>query len=687
MRALRILTIALLCLCSSAFAQRTDNIAIPQYQLDLPEPGVITLDPIFNTQFMRITSGGNNAHGYSTVPTFNRDSSSLYIYNVNGTPTIYTFYPETFNLGSARPAFTGVNTGYSAPDAYWSPLDTKILYYHDNNLRIYALNTDTQAVTLVKDLSSSFPFGYHSRSLRVAKRSGNAFVLIVQDNLYRDQGAVAYNAPQNLVHFYQQSLIAETEISGDGNFLLMKLTTSGEGVVESKIVDIPNAQMAELYDDYDGAPTHGDWCSNFILGYDNWRNVIRARRADAPYFYSTTIAHDLFYETNQDVHGSCVSRDETLFLVSTYNLLQPANGLYRNEILFVTVAQESATQPQGVRRLMQHHSDIYLESTAADAELSTPRAVSSYDGRFVTFTSNWGRSGGQRDVFVVKTGMGSSSTPQPPSPTSTPTRTATATATFTPTLVPTATPIPTNTMTAVPTSTATSKPPNTPTQSPSPTNTSSATATMTPTVNPTATRTYTPTATATFSPTNTATPTKTSTSIPTNTNTATPTKTATAMPTKTATQIPLPPVSITITSTPVATVTPISVPTKGVTATPPPSLSAVRPSISHVKVISIKKDQATISWRTDPKSRGEIQCKSDGDKKAFAKCKKGIRLTKPISEKHKVVINKLLPGTFYSFVIVAKDLKGRQNQSEITFFKTKGGFKKSLKNFSFSETS
>ena len=165
-----------------------------------------------------------------------------------------------------------------------------------------------------------------------------------------------------------------------------------------------------------------------------------------------------------------------------------------------------------------------------DGYWSTPRAVVSMDGKFVVFSSNWGRSN-EIDVFIVKADCGGA-TPSPTntplvvaSSTATPTRTATytatntATATFTPTATRTSTATPTGTSTHTPTFTAT------------------ATNTATPTNTATATRTYTPTYTAT--PTNTATYTATNTATATPSSTPTATYTASSTPTVSPTPTPI----------------------------------------------------------------------------------------------------------------------------------------------------
>ncbi|HUV38108.1 MAG TPA: hypothetical protein VMY39_00765, partial [Planctomycetota bacterium] len=92
--------------------------------------------------------------------------------------------------------------------------------------------------------------------------------------------------------------------------------------------------------------------------------------------------------------------DEGWVLVSAYigNKLK-SNGLFRDEIM------QAATDGSGrVRRLCHHHSTNrhYWD---------TPRANISRDGRFVTFTSNWGGAN-RRDVFILKVPPPNPATPE-----------------------------------------------------------------------------------------------------------------------------------------------------------------------------------------------------------------------------------------------------------------------------------
>src|SRR5205823_5436745 len=90
----------------------------------LPAAGGMLTDPTFGTTLLRVTDandGTDNHQSYSYWPSFNKNSSLLYISSVGGIPKVYDFDTATFSVSNKRILFQsnppdGVP---SSEDAIW----------------------------------------------------------------------------------------------------------------------------------------------------------------------------------------------------------------------------------------------------------------------------------------------------------------------------------------------------------------------------------------------------------------------------------------------------------------------------------------------------------------------------------------------------------------------------------------
>ena len=106
---------------------------------------------------------------------------------------------------------------------------------------------------------------------------------------------------------------------------------------------------------------------------------------------------DFANDWSQGNHTSMLSTNENWATISAYysNTFQNY-GFFKNEIFQI------ATDGSGnVRRLAHHHSKVGRINNTTYDYWSTPRAAISMDGKWITFTSNWGDTT-RYDVFVLK---------------------------------------------------------------------------------------------------------------------------------------------------------------------------------------------------------------------------------------------------------------------------------------------
>ena len=564
----------------------------------LPAAGAKMIDPVFGTTVMRVTGGGKNFHAYAYWPALNSNSTRLFVFSENGTPYFYDFDPNNFTISNRRAAFTATPTYLSIEDASWSCNNPDIIYLHDMSFSIYAYNLATNQYSLLKNLSSNFSAGDHSRQLSKSCVNDDVFSFTWTDANYSTKGAFAWRASNNKLTKITNPDINETRIDKAGNYFSAPLDTAGTLIV--------NTDTGQTQTILGGSPNystaHGDNSIGIMLGFDYVNNRILGRRFDSPtqYWSLLNMGNNWFYDAHHSAFDN-VLNNPNWYTISAHGTSVGTTAIpFYDEIFKVKIDGSG-----GVCRIAHHHSNFTLMQNFNDGYWSTPRAVVSMDGKFVVFSSNWGRSN-EIDVFIVKADCGGAT----PSPTNTPlvvassTATPTRTATRTPTR--TTTPLPTNTSTvaasstATPTRTATRTP--TRTATPLPTNTSTVAASSTAT--PTRTATRTPTRTATPLPTNTSTVATSSTATPTRTAT----RTATSTPTRTVTMTPV------NTTTPTPTLTAINqqtaTPSANTTSTPDLTPTSIaNPTLTTKKpptILNSDFELGTLDWNWDYKHSSTV---------------------------------------------------------------------------------
>ena len=357
----------------------------------LPQAGGTFVDPVFGTTIMRVTDqndGAFNATQYSYWPSFNKDSTRLYII-AGGQTALYSFDPINFRISNKRRLFLSNPPAGGVPngeDAIWSGVDPNVMLGHDG-LKIWAYNVATDAYSLVKDFAGELPAGYIAQMSRSI--DDNVFAFTLRSASGGLVGYAAWRRSNNSIYRADTQNLDEVQVDKSGQYLVVKQSHEQAAGIEVRVVNLTTRSVTDLTDSApDYAPGHSDNGAGFVIGGDNWHNRFTYRRLSSP--------HQLYpvMEFGQDwsvgSHVSMLADGDEWMLVSTFvaNSL-PSAKVFRNELL--VVATDGSRR---VRRLAHTHSEYreYWDS---------PRGNISRDGRYAVFTSNWGRAD-RRDVFICK---------------------------------------------------------------------------------------------------------------------------------------------------------------------------------------------------------------------------------------------------------------------------------------------
>ncbi len=359
----------------------------------LDAAGDTVVDPTFGTPVLRVTDASHDptgcVHSYSYWPAMNVDSTRMVLYcNADGL-RLYSFDPEALAAESLGVLFASNPEGGSTPswgDVFWSGSDPDRLYLHDG-ARLYAYDVSTSTYSLVRDLSETLGTQKVLKQMSMSQ-DDDVFAWYLQDYASALQGYLVYQASTDTILAFEEDLhIDEVQVDKSGDWLVVKTGQQGAGAVEVQIRELATGAVEDLLDDEpDYAPGHSDNGHGLVLGQDNWNNRLTLRSLESPHELTEILAFGSDWSIAN--HISMRGADEGWALLSNYTVSGAESGLWRDEILQV------ATDGSGSVRRLLHHQSVYGDYW------STPRAVLSQDGCFVTFTSNWGDSG-RTDVFVA----------------------------------------------------------------------------------------------------------------------------------------------------------------------------------------------------------------------------------------------------------------------------------------------
>lgn len=348
---------------------------------------------------MRVTderTGGNSGTSYSYWPTFNSNNTRILVQRDGVTSgEIYDFDSVSFTLGTRRsiPSPAG-RVSLRGEDAIWSARDPDVLFAHaDMGTTLWAFNAATGAFRRIGDLGKSLKAGQYLFQMSKSEDDDVfAFTRRGPAPAYPYLGYIVYRASTNEIVRQGQGEIDECQVDKTGRFLVWKTGVEGVGKIEDKIIDLQTGAVTNLTDDApDHAPGHSDNGRGIVVGASNYTNSITRRNLAAPREFTKIFEFEDSWDNG--FHFSMLATNEGWCLVGFYGEAQQGKfaGIFRQQL--VQLATDGSKR---VRRLAHHHS-VYRGQY-----YDTPRANISRDGRFIAFTSNWGKPDGHRDLFIAR---------------------------------------------------------------------------------------------------------------------------------------------------------------------------------------------------------------------------------------------------------------------------------------------
>lgn len=363
-------------------------------------------DSTFNTITLRATdsnsAGGNTGciNVYSYVQTFNKDSTKMYnvcfFPSTPGNPraTISTFDPVNFTVGAG----TRVNNTVGCQDwwMWWSRVNPNIMYCSGTSA-LFSYNVDTQAFTLIKDLSPAI--------LAAGNELRQMYVSADDDVFSWFQGPTKGNtvwkrSTNQLLINQLYPAVDETYLDKSGRYFISGNTNGSPDVIDLQTM----SKTTFSWDTGEGWYHHDQGYG--ALFTSKGRNLVY-RSLATPFSCAPLLAGTTPWSyANQTDHFSMTAENNAWALASRYSLTQQGVvNPFDNEI--VQVATDGSFR---VRRIGHSYIKFTDYWDASFANISP-------DGKFVAFSSNWGVSGGRRDVYVIKITPASGGTnTTPPNP-------------------------------------------------------------------------------------------------------------------------------------------------------------------------------------------------------------------------------------------------------------------------------
>jgi hypothetical protein len=357
----------------------------------LPGVGNTYLDPTFGTEIMQVT-GPASTHAYSYWPTFNLDSTWLYIFRENDdVPAFYRFDPVNFELleRTPEPRFERI---CKAEDAMWSGVNPDVIHCHDGFGTLYEYDVPANTLTPIKDLGIPAEFQM-TRSVddqvfgwRLKNDPDGDFV-----------GWVTWDRTTDTVQTRVDDNVDEIKLDKTGRYLVegkILILPPGPDGIQNTVVDRVTGQRTDIPNL--GGMGHGDFGTETAFTHEDWENQLVTRHFATPLDYSVALQWPNF---DQDYHGSAIADDERWFLVSAYGT---HTGPLASEVFQVQVDGCDDGVPSGCGTVR------HIAHTFSSEDLTyyqTPRVAISRDGRFATYVTDWGTGvSGTNYVMVAKIG-------------------------------------------------------------------------------------------------------------------------------------------------------------------------------------------------------------------------------------------------------------------------------------------
>jgi len=370
----------------------TDLAVYPEPPLpSLLQAGAQTIDPTFGTKILRLTDGADGNSGvqvqYAYWPVFNVDSTRIHVVGTyEATRSVfYKLDPNTTTASNQIVLRTPPPSGWlmERSDMIWSGSDPDVIYGHNEVHKLWAYNVATNSYSLIKDFSNQvLPNGglyQMSKSLQ-----DDVFAFSLTDSSGNPAGFLVWKRSTNQILLRQVvANINEVQVDKSGQFLSVVFNGNN-----NQVWTLATGRFENLTWGVDGF-AHYDSGQGTLLTVGFSQKDLRYRQLATPHVYASLLPGYISYALQSD-HFSMLADNERWGLISRYSLSGgPVRDPLDNEVFQI------ATDGSNRVRRIAHHRSVAVTYEAQ------PKANISRDGRFVAFTSNWGRAGGRLDVYVT----------------------------------------------------------------------------------------------------------------------------------------------------------------------------------------------------------------------------------------------------------------------------------------------
>ncbi len=350
------------------------------------------IDPTFGTTILRLTDNADGNSGtqvqYAYWPVFNANSSRIHVVGTYeaSRSVFYKFDPTTMTTSNKLVLRTPPPSGWlmERSDMIWSGTDPDVIYGHNEVQKLWGYNVATNSYTLIKDFTSQvIPGGGLYQMSKSLQDDVFAFTLTNASN--NPAGFLVWKRSTDQVLLRQLvANVNEVQVDKSGQFLSVVFNGNND-----QVWTLATGRYQSLTWGADGF-AHYDSGQGTLLTVGFSLKDLRYRQLNSPHTFTSLLPGYISYATQND-HYSMLADNEQWGMISRYSLSGgPVLDTFDNEIFQV------ATDGSNRVRRIAHHRSVALSYEAQ------PRANISRDGRFVAFTSNWGRAGGRLDVYVAE---------------------------------------------------------------------------------------------------------------------------------------------------------------------------------------------------------------------------------------------------------------------------------------------
>lgn len=364
--------------------------SMPDSPPSLPSAGSTVTDPVFGSTILRVTdaedSSGDCATFYSNMPSLNVDNTKIAAQCRDGymRTKVWDFNAETMTLSNGR-FQSNAPAGAQGYFTLWSPTTPNKFTICAQMTLIEVTIPDGTSTTwtnkTLHDFTADFPDA-SSVTQHSVSNDDNVFAVMSNTGSY----AVWRRSTDSiLLKVTNETELNEVEIDKSGRYLVVLQTNETLNVWDLQAKPTETKVTTQPFN-------HRAMGKGIVSSACETRRLCVRSLATPNSVTFLLPANSWSYAIQQD-HFSMPRNNDTWMVGTRYATNgQSVTNAFDNEV--VMIAMDGSNR---VKRIAHHHSIVINNNYAAQ-----PKASASYDGGFITFTSNWGNSNGRLDLYLVR---------------------------------------------------------------------------------------------------------------------------------------------------------------------------------------------------------------------------------------------------------------------------------------------